>query len=544
MKRTIYITLLAAMPTLFCKRVAFTPRPDGSSPSSRTFQPFEGNYIESNGYSDGKTASRKLAGQSVVNSFLVDIFPASTYSPSLGSSTFTTATSWYDNGSVWSPNLTSTEEESIFLREIVHGNDGTYNHTMRVGMGGQLYSLRFGGIEAIGPQNYNGQGPWNDQVVQSIVINTDSNNTAQESTYFYSHQAGDYINRNADAPTTPFSSPLLASLLQTGARAFSTLNWGQMAHVPNAFKGNAMHYAQYKQLGEGIIEMNQAIYNFGDPKFNYFNMPWACFRYSQLSNILIGKGAGGYYVSNLSFGTAPTGNINNIDTTGGWIIFSNTTDSSATGNAVGLVYGYQSSEISGSGYRYNTTRLRYGKGPVNDTANVVVLNPRINLDKGKGLYWRTYIVTGRMVDVMQKCKALVAYTTNGFFNFPQSTADIKAIYLKSRNGQTICSTSGDEGQDPSFYTFAQPVENSLPLFVVQETSTNKQKLTTDPYEYCPTTSGGLWKPYDPSWTYVHFLGYALPDASGSDFMALKDSVTDVTYFPATTFNQTIKVIKP
>ena len=111
-------------------------------------------------------------------------------------------------------------------------------------------------------------------------------------------------------------------------------------------------------------------------------------------------------------------------------------------------------------------------------------------------------------------------------------------------------TEPHPGQPPVFYTFAQPVPNSLPLFVVRDTKSGKPRLITDPCELCTrvrlSRKESIYKSYDGKVEYAGFLGYVLraPDARSNVpvYANMTGLVTDRSYFPATKTNKTLKAV--
>jgi hypothetical protein len=112
-------------------------------------------------------------GPAALNRALLDVFPSSTVIlPAEDQGRTELSSTYTPSGSLWAENL---DEAKVFNHEIKHlqGKDNSY--VLRLGKGGQLYSLRGAFGESIPPQSVG--NPWNDEVWQFVAVCTKYNNT-------------------------------------------------------------------------------------------------------------------------------------------------------------------------------------------------------------------------------------------------------------------------------------------------------------------------------------------------------------------------------
>ena len=89
---------------------------------------------------------------------------------------------------------------------------------------------------------------------------------------------------SSGAPETPSTqhAPLHADKLH--ANSFSIINWGQQAHTEDNqntnFQSNLLYYTKYTNVGQGIIQVDNMIYNFGLDNITFLNVPWGGVRNS------------------------------------------------------------------------------------------------------------------------------------------------------------------------------------------------------------------------------------------------------------------------
>ncbi len=242
-----------------------------------------------------------------------------------------------------------------------------------------------------------------------------------------------------------------------------------------------------------------------------------------------------------------TGAEFNLNTSGGWIAWTQNATTS-TSPTLALVVGKDTLPLPS--YQKAQGRIRYGTGPAQDDFEVAEVTPYTIQNPGSAFYFRVYLVTGYLSKVSTLANTLAPYGARGPLNFTEDNADLLPIYLQSSNGQTILTTFAQGNQQPSFYTYSEPVANSLPLFVLRSASTGQLRLTTNPYELSAPIPFGtnevVYKPYDGTVQYVGFMGYVMPAQSAKSqapvYENLLDVVTDRSYLPSSATNMTLKAV--
>ena len=401
--------------------------------------------------------------------------------------------------------------------------------------GGQLYSIRGPFGESQAPQSQP-NAHWIDQVFQLVGVDRGRNKSTSGHAYFI-HQAGDYLDDPSLKAT--FYSPILASEFDPMDHKASVLTWGQQAHIPNVNPAGLLYYEQLKDLGGGVIELTYVIYNFGHNTIDYVNTPWGGVRKSVLPATVVGQRNG-------SIGTvsARWGDLKwvDLDATAGWIAWTQD-PSDPRSPALALVAGKDNHPRPR--YQLAPARFRYGTGDAQDDFEAFEFDPFAKLKSGTGMFFRVYLVIGPFGRVQSLANALVGYARWGLLNFAEKTASLIPLYSKPRNDQTVVTFEPQAGGAPLFYTFAQPVPDSVPLFVLRETKSNKLRLTTDPCELCMITrlrgKDPAYKPYAGNVEYVGFLGYVLSKRhAGIADVKIRDVIKDPFYFPATGKNNKLR----
>ena len=107
---------------------------------------------------------------------LLDVFPPSVVDvPAAGRGQTTITRDDAPSGSVWAEGL---DERQVFLAELAHRQGKDDSFALRVGQGGQIYSLRGAFGESVPPSwrdAGNHRSPWNDEVWQFVAVCTKYN---------------------------------------------------------------------------------------------------------------------------------------------------------------------------------------------------------------------------------------------------------------------------------------------------------------------------------------------------------------------------------
>ena len=117
--------------------------------------------------------------------------------------------------------------------------------------------------------------------------------------------------------------------------------------------------------------------------------------------------------------------------------------------------------------------------PPNEFRNydVIEMIPRLRLEPGRSIWFRSFLVVGSRDAVVERAKALVDRVDYGARSFDPATTPLRAVAL--RDGRVV------ESGEPSFHVYTRPVPGSQPLFVIEDTKTGREVITTDPYVFVP-----------------------------------------------------------
>jgi len=323
----------------------------------------------------------------------------------------------------WS--ITSFSDSDVFAHQIVHSQldgsgapDAARSWELRIGKGGQIYSLSTQGLETQPPQYrpaniaanpvLNGTdpnivggrdwAPWVDDVLQMVTANGYLNtrlpdpstgvlvgpwkihNTVSEHSLdatqwrhqpadykYFMHGSGAYLR---DYQTTPVYNPVLAAQANTTETSYSSMHWMVQAHSPAIFPGHCINYYRYRDIGGGFIEVTAVIYNFkyAAPVFdqsastaypgalNSFNFPIGGVRETTYGKFYLPDPATGALVEQTGRQTfSDRADPTPFDAFGGWLCFS---AGSAQGNrALAVVTG---GHRTVDGYNAASSDLRWG----------------------------------------------------------------------------------------------------------------------------------------------------------------------------------------
>ena len=439
---------------------------------------------------------------------LLDVFAptmASVSGERLGKSTFNEQFS--PSKSNWAEGL---DESQVFQIEMNHQQEAANSFSLRIGKGGQVYSLRGPFGESVPPswrEKNSTSSPWNDEVWQFVAVCSKYNGTkailkagtvapetiksiegSPYATTFFIHNSGAYIPRNSRFDS--FYCPLLAAKLDAEDRCFRMVNWGLVPQTKTIHRSPLLYYTQVRDIGDGIIELTWVVHNFSDREdvvFDYMNAPWGGTRVSSLPY---------QFVGNSNNEPVPANEIlsehNTIlaSKTGGWNLAC--ASESENSPSLALVFGRdkhlaneRKKEAGGqphcqtapSIYRawraneglYKSRWKDWRTRPSNDFRNydVVEFIPKFRLEPGSSVWYRSFLVVGSRKQAIENAKLLVDHVDYGFANFERNNAE-----------QVTVSFAGIE-----FEVFSKPVPGSKPLFQIQDLKSGKQVLTTDPYTF-------------------------------------------------------------
>jgi hypothetical protein len=452
---------------------------------------------------------------------LLDLFPKTTFaSTAPGESDF--SSQFTPSAGPWFKGL---DERKVFKAAMKHTQSDADSFELRVGVGGQIYSLAGPFGESL-PPSWRGaelSSPWNDEVWQFVAVCSRYNKLRTsidwlqealpyEAGYFV-HNSGCYIPEN-DLGLTTLYCPLLASNYDAATRSYQQLNWGLVPQFQTINRSPILYYLQVRDVGEGVIELTWVVHNFSareDIVFDYLNAPWGGTRISQLPH---------YYMTN------PDGSLRAPDQsdsgikvrdTGGFILAcAEETDDSPS---LAMVYGRdkhleKEKALKKKGFPYtqndpsrfrtwlaggpNAERFAKTK-PENEHRNyrVSVVIPKFNLAPQTTIWYRSYLIVNQKSRTLELARELIDHVDYGLLQF--EAKDTPLVEIKTAKGQKICAL------------YSQPVKGTYPVFKIRHKKTGKMALTTDPYLFTPQKKLDLDVPendknYD---YYSQTVGYTL-----------------------------------
>jgi hypothetical protein len=439
------------------------------------------------------------------------------------------------SGSTWAEGL---DERTVFHSELAwRGKSGRW-YALRVGRGGQIYSLRGPFGESVPPQVHQG-APWIDEVWQIVSVSHARNNPERfpgrgAPLAYFIHGSGIYL-RDPQRPE-PFYCPMLASDWDPERRRYGVLAWGQHAHVPTVHRSGALYYTGLRALSDGVIEIVYAVHNFGRDTLDYFNTPWGGVRHSTLPVHLLSRPDGSAPEAGGRFGARE--NICTVSETGGWAAFAQDGGADEERWGLGLVFGrgalgdLSAGRGPSAGPAFAPTRYRWGYAGNPDRPNprdyfVAVVNPRRPVAPGETFWYRIYFIVDRMDRLPETARRLVSHAGGALItpsrkDAPLVAVDAAALGLEQRG----------DSRRTLFRAYAWPAAGTRPLFLLRETATGRVCVTDDPYRFAstaplenpypadhPSHKGyeGLrvLRPYDGKTDYLGMLGYGVRAGTGS-----------------------------
>jgi dienelactone hydrolase len=471
---------------------------------------------------------------------LCSLVPDSTVAVDYSNTEFSSTRSYDPSGSAWSLSF----EEAHVMDTMLAQTAATTNQSweLRTGRGGFVYSLRTPALGETVPPSWRSTqdtSPWNDEVWQGVAVDRSQNDTDNDSTYF-THQSGVYL-KDPDVLTEPFYSPQVASHLNPADRSFTTVNWIPQAHINiyvddnplNDFKSYLLMFTRYRDLGQGVIEVSLGYYNYGPDTLDFLNMPWGGVRRTSTEYAFVSNPGGASWSAPVTNGWGDSSLLSEYNNTGGWVGFSATTNGVTP--ALGLVYGQDHATSLAQQYRdYSTFRCGYAGGtPTGNETDwrnyFVTSNIRwYNVTEGTGLWSRHYFVLG---DDLQDLSERIADRNlvdaqMSAMNYTESETPLIAYSISGSGTSFQCleTFSAPSCNDPSFFLYAHPINNSVPIFEIIEDDESRY-LTWNPY------ANGIVKPYDGTMAGIRLLGFAMQAAgTNGTYAALAGVLPDGNYY--------------
>lgn len=436
------------------------------------------------------------------------------------------------------------DEADVFRLELKHnGKNEEDTYALRIGKGGQLYSIDTV-VGEIMPQQC--EHAWVDDT-NLLVLNQYGLHMTQEESgnnnFFngFIHQAGTYQHMDYDFKKSlglhdnHYWSPIVAESLDENG-TYSCITLGQIPSSPSYNHAEVLMYMQIKDVGNGIFEADYTVYNYNtrDEYGDVENNPdkyvtdvsiWGGTRTRTLGKLDILLKDGTMRDTSSSFGQNC---INGPETEG--IILA--TSSKKTDNP----FAWSWVTDSDDGF--------YNNGDAMRNFSVISYTYRTSLKPGNLFGFRMFYVLGSPEEVLEKSKEIAEYTRYGFFEFDESTAETRPVYLYRTDSGTIPSPEAQHKNDkPAFYLYDQPVRDSKPLYLIENLRDGGYVVSTDAYILCdevPLPDDPLGRTgrrlFDGNTGNIRLLGYAMPEqnVSGeSGYTGLSSVLTDTSVFPGT-----------
>lgn len=415
------------------------------------------------------------------------------------------------------------DESQVFWKQLTH-EQGKESWTIKVGKGGQLYSIQTQELGELIPEQRADHGQWIDEVFQHVIpskIKRESGrNTIVDGDI---HQAGYYIVSDIfpykkvlqKSVYSPVFSAIMPELMGD-PKSFSYITWPQHAHLPRKYKDNGMlMHQQLRDLGNGVIEITLVIDKWLGTETFSLNLPWATFRTASVPTQVISTASGGYaFISPQRAGedkrfTFGTGQV------GSW--YALTKAPSLNSYGIGIVFQKEKLGIEGDG-----GYLRLIAFPNDEIPRTVTTNKRdITLKAGDSYFFRYYVILGKLSKIHEYGNQLKNSAQMGKIN-TSLQREGNVLICKGSDSQPLRRGCLENEQDRYFVLHRYFAENSYPLFLIQDNKNEKFYVTDDPYVLSIDLS-------DNRTVYSEFLGWARQDAKDlnkSEYVELSKVLPD------------------
>ncbi len=499
---------------------------------------------------------------------LCSIFPDTSGPTASVVGNFQYQTTFSNSGSMWEIDWNESE---VFHNLITYSNPNNpyQSFELRMGKGGQVYSFKSNGFgEALPPQwrpsfdslgasianpgtsspvksHHGNWAPWNDEVWQLVASDQNDSLGGQIKTQNI-HQGGSYMNnythRESDLVTKPFYSPEVQYHFDSATNSYSSIYWGQSENPAYAydstsycdscfedpFRPSVLYFQRYKNLSEGVIQVDYIIYNFHPTRaIDYWNVPFTGIRNSSLPFAFISNSATNeltYEALNTKAGhpsaSDPTSYLpqfnqgaarrtsGNLPTSSGWYAFS--TDSAGNGPSLAFITAKSSSSpVNGYG------DIRYGTAMNNPLRDVSIFTRRAiggardattglkpwGIVGGQSIKGRYFIVLDSSInDIVQQIqtKNLVTHASIEKVIIGESaTNNIHYTFTQNSFGAFI--PLEIDSLSAIITLNSKPFTGSYPAFLI--TTNTESIITSNPYHYS-------LKPYDGNVTNIELLGFS------------------------------------
>ena len=404
--------------------------------------------------------------------------------------------------------IDSFPESVVFQSQLEYANpqDTNESYQIRIGKGGHLYSFRSSFGESVPPQwrpqnwvqpSYGGgtsYAPWVDEVWQMVCVDGALNNPP-DSSYFI-HQSGVYL--KTPEQTQPFFSPTVADYFDPVTRSYSIVNWGQHAHTEDllatGFTSSLLYYTKYTDLGSGVLQVDNMIYNFGNDNISFLNIPWGGVRNSSLDHFFISGIDHSYVNSPGLYGQTP---VVQTASTGGWMAWSN--DSLGNSQSIGMAHPV-STNTNGNVFRYGDAGNLSNPNHLRDynVFEMIRFPAPGQLGFGRSMSFRYFYVLGANIESIKSTivdNGLVQSSLDTAFTPDQTSVD-SVWYQIEANGSNL--EVSLNSTNSGLLVSTSPYINSFPLFLL--TSSSGQVISSNPYHFSNVA-------YDGTTESIRLLGF-------------------------------------
>ena len=325
-----------------------------------------------------------------------------------------------------------------------------------------------------------------------------------------------------------FYCPLLAADMPANGRTVRTLNWGVVPQLKTVHRSPLLYFVQTRDLGDGIIELTYVVHNFStreDVVFDWLNAPWGGTRISSLPVHAV-RSADGGFLDRAWFQTH--GGAIGVRKTGGWNISSVT--AAPDSPALALVFGrdrhldaaVSSATKQGTSFQRGETIYRHMLSPgqlpedwqtrpANSWRNyeVAVAIPQLTLAPGTTIWYRSFLVVNRRDQAMDLADRLVEHVDYGQLTFDPATAPRLPVRIEQNRVKNTA-------EQATMWLAAKPIPGSLPVFLLEDSTTGRELITTDPAALVPQEPLRLTiDPNSPKADYYRdAVGYSLGEGDG------------------------------
>jgi hypothetical protein len=387
-------------------------------------------------------------------------------------------------------------EDQVYFRTLTHTQSGK-NWTIKVGKGGQFYSISTPKTGELIARQRATHGQWMDEVYQHTVPmppQKDENTRVVDGDI---HQAGYYVRGDLDGNqmiSESVYSPLFAPHINSEENSFQYIVWPQHAHLPRTYSENKLLMNQIvRDLGDGVIEVTIELSKWGGRQIEMVSAPWAAFRTATVPYVAISDSNGGYEFSKQIFNESIPRKLSDPNV-GGWIAYVQNTNKESYG--IGIVYGKQNILDGRSSF------VRWGDydTPELDGVDGTILSVKRDIDfnTGERLHIKYYLIIGTLADIQVKANAFVDKVE---INKEKPSVEM-AGRIKICKDETGSIRRGClDDNKPIFSTFRNYVSGSVPLFLIRDMMKNKSIITSNPYYVS-------FDPTDKKTDYQNFLGWS------------------------------------